>query len=303
MRNRTITITLLLLATVVQTAAQALTERYGKKRPVVIVCLNNPPYTFKGDDGEAKGSYIDMTMSVMECLDLPCRFVVRERPVTQKEFEHSDADLILADSRGYKSPYSVSKSIINYHPVGIDSLCEIHFISKDRQLIEQIDDQYMRLKQDGDIAAIQKSWAQSGHKSKAVSTVLYMTIGFLVLAVILGLACLLIRQQTKRISHLTAELREMISQARKMDAFYADEDTQAARSLVHKCEAILCNPFVAISFYDNNGKLVVQNDAMKRMDGATNSCYRQPLYNAKGEIFNYFVAVLPDKATQTETDG
>ena len=41
--------------------------------------------------------------------------------------------------------------------VGIP-ISEIHIIGRDRQLIEQIDDQYSRLKQSGEIAAIQDRW-------------------------------------------------------------------------------------------------------------------------------------------------
>ena len=47
MKQRYFTIILLLLAAVVQTAAQALTDRYNRQNPVVMVChWDNPPYEF-----------------------------------------------------------------------------------------------------------------------------------------------------------------------------------------------------------------------------------------------------------------
>ena len=41
--------------------------------------------------------------------------------------------------------------------VGIP-ISEVHVVGRDRQLIEQIDDQYSRLKQRGEIATIQDRW-------------------------------------------------------------------------------------------------------------------------------------------------
>lgn len=71
---------------------------------------------------------------------------------------------------------------------------------------------------------------------------------------------------------------------------FTDDNGEAAHNLQQGYEAILDNPFVAISFYDNNGKLIIQNDTMKRLGTPAMPGNRQPLYNLKGEIANYFVA-------------
>ena len=53
MKYRYITATLLLLATVIQAAAQALTDRYTRQHPVVVTCQwEDPPYEFLNDEGK-----------------------------------------------------------------------------------------------------------------------------------------------------------------------------------------------------------------------------------------------------------
>ena len=76
----------------------------------------------------------------------------------------------------------------------------------------------------------------------------------------------------------------------------------AARDIEHRYNAILSDPFVAMSFYNNEGVLIEHNEAMKnllasggikasllREVDAQAHCHIQPLYNDKGEIANYLV--------------
>ena len=58
-----------------------------------------------------------------------------------------------------------------------------------------------------------------------------------------------------------------------------------------KYEAIITNPFVAIAFYDKNGRLIEMNETMRRARHDDTTNLRQPLYNADGEVTNYIVAV------------
>ena len=83
----------------------------------------------------------------------------------------------------------------------------------------------------------------------------------------------------------------MIHQAELIHKYYEIEDNQAAHDLTHKYEALLCNPFVAIALFDNKGRLITENEAMKALGGVDADYPRQPLYNADGEIANYLVAV------------
>ena len=97
---------------------------------------------------------------------------------------------------------------------------------------------------------------------------------------------------------------------------------QAARDISCKYDAILSDPFVAMSFYDNKGILIDHNEAMNNLLHGIDSslfkeifkpeehkdlrvtrhlyypeygidkyveCHIQPLYNAKGEIANYLM--------------
>lgn len=103
MNYRYITIPLILLAIVLQTAAQALTDRYSKLRPVVIVCdRENSPYEFLNSKGEPAGINVEVIKAVMEELDLPCTFIMKEWIMAQDVFENGEADLILSDGRSYK---------------------------------------------------------------------------------------------------------------------------------------------------------------------------------------------------------
>ena len=61
MKYRYITATILLLAAVLQVSGQALTDRYNKSNPVVIVCSRtDKPYEFKSTYGSPEGSHIDI---------------------------------------------------------------------------------------------------------------------------------------------------------------------------------------------------------------------------------------------------
>jgi ABC-type amino acid transport substrate-binding protein len=417
---------LILLASVLQTSAQALTDRYNKQRPVVIVCnRDNSPYEFLNDHGEPAGVNVDIIKAVMNKLGLPCTFIMKEWIVAQDTFGSGDADLILADGRGYKgTAYDISENVINYNRASKDSVAEIHFISRDRQLIEQMDDQYSRLKQNGDIAEIQDRWLHPERVHTNYSRlVLYVAIVLMLAAVILWLFIHLVRRHVRRASRKTSELNEMISRALHMgnydvmlyeiakdritnqygtilpkegmtleeyirrihpdqreefirrskslhegreqhfelnklwnqgtdeephylnfqghaicepdengrpayvinavsDVTSEMEAYHAARNIVHKYEAILSDPFIAMSFYDSKGILIDHNEAMKKMlSGIDNSlfkeifkpderkevrmvrhlyypeygidkfveCHVQPLYGAKGKIVNYLV--------------
>lgn len=293
MRHRYIIITFVLLSSVIRMSAQALSERYTNARPVVVVSDDDtPPYSFTDDNGEAAGLFVDITQAVARQLDIPCHFVPGSAETVRKAIEHGSADLILTSMPdNWTSSYYVSKSILDYRHIGTDSLVEIRFASRDRQLVEQIDDEFMRLKQDGGLAAIHDHWLHPGRPlPSAVPSVLLVAEVLFVPALFMCLACLMLRMRIRSMARRCADHSKMINQAAQISRYYATEDNQAAHNLQQGYEAILDNPFVAISFYDNNGKLIIQNDTMKRLGTPAMPGNRQPLYNLKGEIANYFVA-------------
>ena len=223
MKYRYITATLLLLATVVQTAAQALTDRYTSRRPVVVTCLwDDAPYEFLNDEGEPTGINVDIVKAVMEELDLPCTFVMKDWSVAKNIFENGEADLILADENIYKkaSSFFVSENVITYERKKGYAVAEYHFISRDRQLIDQIDDQYERLKQKGDIATIQDRWLHPDRvKPDTTPVFLYISAAALLIAVILYLFIWLTKKHVNRVARNSTELNEMMSKALHMGNF------------------------------------------------------------------------------------
>ena len=219
MKQRYFTIILLLLAAVVQTAAQALTDRYNRQNPVVMVChWDNPPYEFLNDNGEPAGINVDIVKAVMKELDLPCQFVMKEWSVTKNTFDSGNADLILTDARAYqKANFVTSDNVLAYRRVQADSVAEIHFIGRDRQLIEQIDDQYARLKQQGKLTIIQDHWLHP-ERVEPESTPIepYIAAGILLLAAIIGLFIWITRRHMLRATRRIADLNEMMSKALHM---------------------------------------------------------------------------------------
>ena len=217
MKYRYITATLLLLATVIQAAAQALTDRYTRQHPVVVTCQwEDPPYEFLNDEGNPAGMNVDIIKAVMEKLDLPCLFVMKDMEVAIDIFERDDADLILADSRSYKnaSAYCISENVVAYERHKGNAVTELHFISRDRQLIDQIDDQYSRLKQKGDIATIQDRWLHPERvKPDVTPIILNIVIALLLFAALLCLFIWVIRRHVKKLTRNSSELNEMMIKA------------------------------------------------------------------------------------------
>ena len=172
--KRYITATLLLLTVVLQTAAQALTDRYTKHRPVVITChLDTPPYEFLNDDGLPAGINVEIVEYVMDKLDIPCIFIMKDWGVAKNIFETGEADLILSDDRSFhNASYCVSEEVLNYQRLKDGAVSEIHFISRDRQLIDQIDDQYQRMKQNGELANIQDRWQKPGQRQTSSTSMI-----------------------------------------------------------------------------------------------------------------------------------
>lgn len=99
--------------------AQSLSERYNKERPVVVVCdWDKPPYEFLDDKGMPAGSNIDVLNAVMEELNLPVKYVMKEWSIALKTFERGNADIILANARRYRhGHYAISENIVNYNRI------------------------------------------------------------------------------------------------------------------------------------------------------------------------------------------
>jgi hypothetical protein len=179
-----------------------------------------------------------------------------------------------------------------------DSVTEIHLTGKDRQLIEAIDDYYMRMKQEGEIEDILTRWLNPEEaKPETDDTAIEIADALLILSGILIVLSLLLLWHIRNTRKHTKEIKEMVSQAKLMSDRYEKQDSKAAKVLKKKYEAVMSNPFVAIAFYDKDGRLIEMNETMKRSRRDTKVLQRQPLYNADGEVSNYIVAVDKRKFT------
>ena len=116
MTHRHITCTLLLLASVLMASAQALTERYNNRRPVVVALDNiHPPFSFINYVNEPSGSGVAIVKAVTESLGLPCQIMMRSMTEARQAFERGEADILLTDSRSFNNPaYFASKNVINF---------------------------------------------------------------------------------------------------------------------------------------------------------------------------------------------
>lgn len=289
MKNIRLTAIILLLAIATGAAAQALSERYNKNRPVVIVC------NYKKN----AGYYLEIANRLAQRMGVAYRYETNMGDAGWEAFENGDADLILTNDMKYNlGKYYISKSMVNYQRVRGDSVAEIHLTGKDRQLIEAIDDYYMRMKQEGEIEDILTRWLHPEEaKPETEDTAIEIADALLILSGILIVLSLLLLWHIRNTRKHTKEIKEMINQVKLMSDRYEKQDTKAAEVLKKKYEAVMSNPFVAIAFYDKDGRLIEMNETMKRSRRDTKVLQRQPLYNADGEVSNYIVAVDKRKLT------
>ena len=179
------TFLILLLASVLQTTAQTLNDRYNRQRPVVIVIDNSNISSFD-DKGLPPGCYETLIKAVTDESNLPCRIFMKGKDEARQDFERGEADILITDPRNYQNPNCVvSKNAIVYMQLGDGSTAEARPIGKDRQLIESLDDTFARLKESGYISMIKDRWI---HPERAIPepkpVPLYIAIILFVLAAV-----------------------------------------------------------------------------------------------------------------------
>ena len=112
---------------------------------------------------------------------------------------------------------------ITLNDVGIP-ISELHIVGRDRQLIEELDDQYSRLKQSGDIAILQDKWFHPERVSEKSSPVwLYITLGIILLAALFWLLTRLAQRHVANATRNSTELNDMMYQALHMGNFIVME--------------------------------------------------------------------------------
>jgi hypothetical protein len=300
MRYKSITSIFFLLCASVMATAQTLSEKFNKKNPMVVVCQEDKPYAYLNVNGKAEGCYVDIINALAGKFNVPCRFVIDEGAKSKALFDSGKADLILTDWHIYcnQPSYLTSQTVVGYNRISADSVAEIHFIGKDKYLIDELDDEFMRLRLDGHIAAIQDRWLHPERTQPlSVPATHYITFVALAISVLLCILCIWALWKKRRATRHTSELNEMIRQAQLISQQYAVEDNQPSHDIAFRHDAMLSNPFVAISFYDEKGQLIMQNEPMKQLGTDEYKSFRKPLYNSEGLVACYFVAVAVPKPT------
>jgi len=299
-----------------------LTTRYTKERPVIVICdWDKPPYEFLNDKGQPSGLNIDIMKAIMEELNLPVRFVMKEWGNALRTFERGDADIIMANVRRYRrEPYVASENIINYDRIKVatraedsiscvsqkmlvegravfkssdyaaryfinqDSLraskiefqlpkvaltgivagdnkyfvwyenalkwkvkelnlegitlcdvnipiSEIHVIGRNKQLIDEIDDHYSRLKQNGEVERMSNRWFHPElAKDDTPYSAVYTVIGILILITLFYLFYRLSKAKVLKATSDITDLSNMMSKALQMGNFIVMEyDIKADR--------------------------------------------------------------------------
>lgn len=108
---------------------------------------------------------------------------------------------------------------ISLNDVGIP-ISELHLVGRDRQLVNEIDDQYSRLLQSGEVAAIQNRWFHpERNEQKSTPVLLYAIIAAILLLGLLYFFILLARKHVHSATRHSTELNEMMYQALHMGNF------------------------------------------------------------------------------------
>lgn len=195
MRFKYIIATLLMMTTTIEVVAQALQDRYNKERPVTIVCdKDNPPYEFINEKGVPAGTNVDVMKAVLNGLKLNHVFVMKDKQEKRQMLETGEADVMMADSVG-----------------------NFHFVGKDRQLIDQMDDQFERLREKGQIAKIRKHWLHPElDEPEPAIDLEYVIGGALIITVILLILSLLANLHTIRVKRHSKAIYKMMYKALHM---------------------------------------------------------------------------------------
>lgn len=293
-------------------AAAKLSERYTKEHPLIILGeWEMPPYEYNNIYGDASGYHIDMLNLILDRLNIPHKYVLKDWQQSAEAFKRGEGHLIFDPAGTYReTPYYSSRSVLDdyrlklaykkgqkaaHHPTELKGkrviirsndlmslsaldtanthitpeqhsaknafagiiagdydyflwaeepmkwkikelnledkivLCnfespayEIHFVSLDEELINELDDQYARINQNGGFDAIYDKWFHPERIHNDTSPVaIYIAIGILLFSLLLWL---LIRTVVKRLTnatHQSKDMENMMRQALNMSDYVA----------------------------------------------------------------------------------
>jgi len=153
-------------------------------------------------------------------------------------------------------------------------ISEIHVIGRDRELVDEIDDHYSRLKQSGEVERIHNSWFYPERsESTAPSYTIYATIVGLLLVTLFYLLYHLAKERVRKDTADAADLNSIMTKALHMGSDAATEDNKRSgyHDLKHKYDSLFNTPMMAMAIYDKDGWPLAINEPMKHLCGYDNS--------------------------------
>ena len=291
-------------------AAAGLSERYTKEHPLIILGeWEMAPYEYSNIYGVASGYHIDLLDLILNRLNIPHQYVMKDWQQSAEAFERGEGQLIFDPAGAYRdAPYYSSRTVVadyrlklaykkGHHAahsadelagkkviirsndlmalsaldtasthivpeqhsaknalaglmaddydyflwaeeslrwkikeMGLDDhivMCnfespayEIHFASLDGELINELDDQYARIDQNGGFNTLRDKWFHPERIHNDTSPVaIYIAIGILLFSVVLWLLIRVIIKRLRKVSQQNADMENMMREALSMSNY------------------------------------------------------------------------------------
>ena len=191
--------------------------------------------------------------------------------------------------------------------VGIP-ISEIHFIGRDRQLIEQIDDQYSRLKQRGEIAAIQDKWFHPERvQARSSSAVYVVIIAILLLTALCYLFVRLAKAHVQRAARRSTELNDMMYKALHMGNFNVMEYDIKNNRMTNRYGSILPKEGITLEEFTSHIHPHQRQEFTQKMKRLTDGRERQfvldKLYNSATDEHPHWLNFHGHAICELDNDG
>ena len=176
---------------------------------------------------------------------------------------HSPREALIGVRNGKYKYFLWGERPINWKikEFGLDSLLvsdetdippgELRMIGYDKELIDQIDDEYARLEQSGEVATIRDKWFHPEREHNDSSPVaLFVIIGAVIMIFIGFILSRLIRTRVRNATRKSADLNNMMTQALSMGEYYVMEHDLESNSLVNVYGSLLPHPMTREEFFE-----------------------------------------------------
>ena len=187
-------------------------------------------------------------------------------------------------------------------------ISEIHFVGRDRQLIEQIDDQYSRLKQRGEIAVIQDKWFHPERVQSSSSSAVYVVIvAILLLTALCYLFVRLAKAHVQRAARRSTELNDMMYKALHMGNFDVMEYDIKNNRMTNRYGSILPKEGITLEEFTSHIHPHQRQEFTQKMKRLTDGRERQfvldKLYNSATDENPHWLNFHGHAICELDNDG